>query len=1181
VAITFKRAPVVTPGDPITSTQMVGLAEAANSRIRSGIADPVFRVAFYMMGLFRQIRNSDGAFSFPSQAEFFEAYQPLETGDAQWPPNFAGLPEGINVANPMGAFVFGRDSEDIAAEVDRIEGVPFSLPATPTPSDYWHLAKLQRGALDPKTGAVASPVFSAAREHMRIAYSVRAPYGNSYGGFLPIPELGGFNCAPSGDITPVNYLYKFTNLSTGEEVAYPGSCPEEPTHVAYILRLGDVYVVVLNNGGVDVYAANEWIEGPYTGGGSLRRDVGEQLARSVDRYVKDFRGTAAQRETGRWNENAFDFQTFLTRQYLCAPNRGEQVGDNITVTYPQFRIKGPVGSGVQSNAHSYFRGWVCTGALFTSEGVVTQSVDIEWLDSKTVVHRSTLEPVGGKIEQVVMLPFDLAPEALRFRLASGFTGTLLTVEATELYPYKPQAHDAYLFLRVSSARSGEIPGSGLITDNAREIGEQYFRSGAIVPGPGLPLEESIISTNAVFDAARRMSQCVRILTRDHILAYAVEDGKSILWVRTGNRINRNGFIGIAPPGDPVASGSILENVQYSCREGEVWYNGVKYAAGDPFTGIKGVSTYAGNTVYQHDSILHDAPPEGYSNEWVIDFQFKPYNLSESSIWKPSAYSDYYAFSNRCHFYHQAMNPWNAPIQQQFNYGSSIAYAPEAASGYNYVNGTNTILCDPLDTACEDERLARYKSCRVYEPPVEIESATNDTLNGFPCLKLTFTGRFHHSDTAPSSITNDVTTWDGATIEAEGYRTTENAIRQYIIWANTGRNTPLAVGDYAVGSQILLATDMPFGAIFPHIFLLQLIPKPYEDGNDKQDRRDTPLFHDTLSQVELYLRAMCEGYVDGRTSEEYACQSGIAGNYDYSFPNLMFDATSGKWASSLGWTESDWLASDEIRADRPQGFGPYPNTLAASQVFNQLSQGFNLLTKVRVALPFKLEAQTLQDVFTNPAGVAAKQGDGDPADCSAGETNFYYVGGVPDGEATTVTVPWFDNTGANGTVAVAFASNPSYLTHCIGSNYGIGTTRRTDEYQYSLVDPDAENAIPEAWRDMIDTDGEQLFTVTTLTRSRTIRIVPLGGGTVCEGAQPWVVVPGSTVLEFVDDEVIEETCEILPATGEVVAPSLGTAIIAGGNVLGTECSSLPVSSQENSRTIQRVPEDGITLNVPLE
>jgi hypothetical protein len=171
--ITFTRAETVEPGDAITSRQLASLADAFNSRIRSGLGDATYRIPYYLFQAARQIRNSDGGFLFPSQGEFFEQYQSLEPQDGQWPNSFAGTPEGVNVSNPLGAFVFGNQSADIDNETDRIETVAFLVngAAPATLADYWTLGQLQRGAIDPDTGAIASPALDAARLHMRIAYS--------------------------------------------------------------------------------------------------------------------------------------------------------------------------------------------------------------------------------------------------------------------------------------------------------------------------------------------------------------------------------------------------------------------------------------------------------------------------------------------------------------------------------------------------------------------------------------------------------------------------------------------------------------------------------------------------------------------------------------------------------------------------------------------------------------------------------------------------------------------------------------------------------------------------------------------------------------------------------------------------------------------------------------------------
>ena len=190
--ITFTRAVTVEPGEAITSRQMASLSHAFNSRLRSGLGDGTYRIPYYLFQAARQIRNSDGGFLFPPQGEYFEQYQCLDPQDGEWPASFAGTAEGVNVSNPLGAFVFGNESANIDNETDRIETVAYLVngAAPVTLADYWTLGQMQRGAVDPDTGAIASPALDAARLHMRIAYSVRSPYGNSYGAYRGVsPSL--------------------------------------------------------------------------------------------------------------------------------------------------------------------------------------------------------------------------------------------------------------------------------------------------------------------------------------------------------------------------------------------------------------------------------------------------------------------------------------------------------------------------------------------------------------------------------------------------------------------------------------------------------------------------------------------------------------------------------------------------------------------------------------------------------------------------------------------------------------------------------------------------------------------------------------------------------------------------------------------------------------------------------
>jgi hypothetical protein len=1124
--ITFTRAETVEPGEPIKSRQLASLAAAFNSRIRSGLGDATYRIPYYLFQAARQIRNSDGGTLFPPQGEFFEQYQSLRPQDGQWPVSFAGTPEGVNVSNPLGAFVFGNQSADIDNETDRIETVAFLVngAAPATLADYWTLGQLQRGAIDPDTGGIASPALDAARLHMRIAYSVRSPYGNSYGGFQPIPEIGATPCDPADGFTPVNYEYKFTSLVDGSVVTYPGSCPEEPTNVGYILRLSDLYVVVLNNGDTDYYRRTEWVEGPYTGGGSLKRDVGGQLDRAVDQFTKDFRGTDAQRATG-WNRHAFDFQRFLTRQYSLAPNRGQQAGNEITATYPTFTWTSNQASGtISGTGHAFAPGFVLDAVYIRAENVVA-SVTVEIIDdSNNVLATVSAVPTSGVAEAIHWLPSPATPTAIRARLASSlaFSGGSgrLTVQTTELYPYKPSGSDAYVLLRVASAKTGTVHGSGLEEEAAKEIWDGYSTFGCIVPGPGLPFEDATINSNAVYDAFRRMSQCVRILSRNQLIGYALEDGKSVLWFRRENTIGADTFAGIAP--------------------------------------VNGVG-----------GIAHTAPPRGFTNQWMMGFQLKAYHPSESSIWKPSAFSDYFTFSDRCHFYHPS---YVSDLQQHFDYGATLSLAPEAAPGYRYAKGTNN---DPGN-------VDRYKSCRIYDPDIEVESAEELTEGGVGVVKVTLTGRLHHADGAASSIARDVTTWNVTALRAEAYRSTENAIREYLVWANTGQNAIAGKpGDSAVFSGVDSLSDNPFGTVFPTIILTKLMPVPFLDGNSTQDAVDTPLVHDTLTQAELYLRAICEGYIDGRTSEEYACQSGISSWYDYTFQNLCFDAFRGQWLSPLASEQTPLTLEKDTRPDRPQAFGPWPNTLTSAEVWNQFANAVNLLTRVRVMLPMKFEAESRSDTYTGFQARNATNSLGTAANCSSPTgTGWSANVRVPTSIPTTVVSPRGIATNASAVNSAGYgvlSGVPSAPYVCSGAAHTFDQVAQQDDYWLDLVDPDAENAIPPDWRGQFNADGETLFTVTTTRHFDRATVVAAGAGSSCGPSPSRYPLPSGQEWLVESIEEVTSTCEILPMQGTVEMPDLGSVNMYGSQSLaGASCTS----PTDESRTVEPVTLDAFMFPVAL-
>ena len=107
--VTFPRVPTVEPGDAVTSAQHAALASALNARIRSGLGDAAFRVAFWWLSAFRQFRNPDASRNlWPPNAEFFEFYQGLPA-DVDFPDADPGDPEGLNQASLLPLYVYGNE----------------------------------------------------------------------------------------------------------------------------------------------------------------------------------------------------------------------------------------------------------------------------------------------------------------------------------------------------------------------------------------------------------------------------------------------------------------------------------------------------------------------------------------------------------------------------------------------------------------------------------------------------------------------------------------------------------------------------------------------------------------------------------------------------------------------------------------------------------------------------------------------------------------------------------------------------------------------------------------------------------------------------------------------------------------------------------------------------------------
>lgn len=1200
MAISFTRVPGVTTGSAITSEQLGKIADAFNDRLRSGLADGPWRIAFYMMGLFRQIRNSDeSGFIFPPQAEFFYSYQNLRPDEKVWPMATPGDPEGVNVANVLGGFVYGVEGLDLFSEDLRVAdemsgGVPLWLGLTipSTPEQLWTLGKLQRGAYDPVTGYMASPSLRAAQEHFKLQPSTYSPHGNSWGGYMPAPAEGP-GCS---DAQFINFEVFFSNLHDGSVSPTYQTCPDDPSHYR-IFRGSNAYYVLRNDGGeFVVYPIKDWIEGPYSGGAWVMRQPGVHIPRVLNAFTADFRGTEAQREAQTsWLAHAFDIQGFLTKQYHLAPNKGSVDEFSGAPTYPRFLASGstfyPAGTIVKTwdglDGHFYELGFVAT-AVFVKLTGFAGTATLEFLESGDPVLEMVCQAdEDGNFSAIRMFeaPAQMLPLSVRWKTDATFTsGGTVEIEATELMEYKPELSDLYLCLRLGSCRtslSSGMDGSGTDETSADLISDSYFENGCITNvhgSPGPAGELTAVNSNAVFDAARRLSQCVRMVPRHQFIGYELDGaGRSVCYFRRIAPGGNDLFEGIAPKREEIFTGGIEPGRVYIVRSGVVTYREVVYVTGQTFTGVHPTVDFEGDGhVFEHEGIYHTAPRAGMTNEWLMGHQLHVYHPNDESIWKPEAYSDYWFFTERCHLDTPDLS---RDLKMQFNYGSNLSYFPESPTGWRYVKNTNRMLCDEEDTDCQERRVNRYKSCRIYEPDPEIFSATVLIEGGEEIVKLVYAGRFHHCDTATSSIARDVSTWNTTDLQAEPYRTMENGLREYLVWANQGKHcspgAPLNLGQQgnaAVDATIWGLTDNPHGSCFPSFYFVKLFPKAYEDANNTQDPHDTPLMADWWILADLYLRAMVEGYVDERTSETIVCDAGINAMFDYTFESACFEAFGGRWFNTLATEETSVIERPETRGDKPQGFGQLPNTTPAAEIYNQVAGVLNLLTKVRVMLPMSFQTRSLSGLAQTP--VTGLQNDRvTPLDCSEGIAIAGLWTGTPPDPGAASPGDWEDSFGVSSGVGAQID-----CFECDGTNFLLTVSRTDMQWRWNYTDPDAQHAVPETWRDMVQTEGRMLaFRTETVLQDHVAIAADFDDATKCDALGIWF--DGTNYLKFIETAVVNTSaCVTLSNSGSISAAGLGKNDLAIGRAPdGTTCCA-GVSSSINITPI--LGDDTAYIQIPL-
>ena len=977
MAIEFRRAPTIAAGESLTSAQHNGLARAFNSRITSPF-DVAWRIAWYLDSATKQVSapSSDPNLT-PARDEFTKIFgHYLQSNHRTWPD--PGVP---NVAaSPLMKMVYGDDNSvigrvGIGSEDTRTDLVASGLPpATATPEQLWVLAKIQRGFADLAAGKYAAPAVTAAQEVFKITPNFRAKFLISFGGFIPTPlPVPNLLC---GDVEETEvYDIFFTSLMEGvADKHYTGFCPDgsdgsKPANAIKGIYSGPfswhVYFHAVR--APEVLSRAEWLLGPFTGPGRLSHGPSDFIGQACNRYLSTFRGSLADRATSRYDAKrfGFDFQTFLTSQYLLAPSKGALVGELVRETTVNHTASGPSIAAGLLFIDAITAGFVFGGLFVRATGLLSQA-------SVTLL-------VGGVTTSVTVTPgspvayaYSSAGLTGAFKLSNATAATTeaggsLYIEVLELQVYKPGIHDAYLLLRLGSAPSAMLDSGqedGDAYASPKSISSGYFQHGMIynTGSTGLSLiPDTNAAASAFIESARRMAiDNLRLVSgvkdMNQVVKYAVEGGKSVLWFNRfalGNAA-ADIFRELAPM--RRESGSIQAGVVYDVQDYGIQYNGELVTAGSSFTGVFGVTTFTTPTgpgwVRERDGIKRTALKKGWSNEWVLvpTWQHGPINQdSESATWKEDAAAAHFALNNPCLVYSRSLTE-NRGYRTHYNYGLKPILKAEAPSGHNYPGGLGVTTGDIAFSMQPSDALPlHFASCQIYQQPYEVESCV---MEG-PLVKMTFTTRWRrHASTPSGDIGSLPDNWDSGLLAREDYQTDEGRIRKFLLLrAGIGAVPGATFGDAAYdGLAAFQRLEKACAAVIPKFYLVRQIPLAYEDCNATTDPEDSPVTVESMLQMELYARPMCEAFVDQSTSVGSNCNlGGIAGArlYDFTPESAMFQATGRSWFQTL---------PSAVVGSNTKGYGPLQRTQFYASIFNQFSAFVNLLTRVRIDLPLILQTR---------------------------------------------------------------------------------------------------------------------------------------------------------------------------------------------------------------------------------
>lgn len=551
------------------------------------------------------------------------------------------------------------------------------------------------------------------------------------------------------------------------------------------------------------------------------------------------------------------------------------------------------------------------------------------------------------------------------------------IQFAHVLDMKPSAADAYVMMRVATTEgagtdAGQMdPVGHFNVDTAKKVYTNYARYGVVYNFKSKQLyqNDAYVSANPVYESARKfITGNVRMADRTALLDYEIdENGDSVLYFNryamgmknTGVDIFRNMGPSITEVGNRSIRGSntetfipIVKGKWYIVIELDKnlrGYSIIKYIDNNKIKILKHgatfkggdyyfISSYSTGTIgaYELDGITPDTLIQNVdkgeilvdgikqkasgniSNEWTMFMTYNLYHWSNSSYWKPSMYGDIMgALNARCLTASQSLEPIRGTSRNVKQALANVSWKPndlplivEAPSGYNYIESANTKpqygdwrgnLNHPSNFAA---------SCPIYKPPYKIKSIVRLNPNDpkSDVIKVIIENRLQNTgDATPRGrVSNKIQDFiKFAATNVDLYRTDENALINYLCHTMAGIQCPRGVnGDVSMDNGNFWQKQRPFGCCYPRFYFVKLIPKV---------SKNTIMYSDHYIQMEYYLRAMCNGFIN-KGSEmnpgqvEAIIRAGLTGinmpgGYDsaigdYLFEDLMRDSYDNSGDQSL-------------------------------------------------------------------------------------------------------------------------------------------------------------------------------------------------------------------------------------------------------------------------------------------